>query len=194
MTRSLTPSIGSWGSDSAGLERLPACEATAHVLVFRDDGSDNIDPNTLWDMFSGIEAAAGDYIMFRLRSPYFGSPNWEAAMCMERADWYTSQYLSFAQSQQTEFSGGWSKWWRNSSGGAAWSGPTTGSYPNRFGQNCFESYDWCVEDGLGAIQDLAVRPRQSSTCEAYYASRGGCGGDWQLTIKIAGDRQTACGF
>jgi hypothetical protein len=48
---------------------------------------------------------------------------------------------------------------------------------------------------LGGLGALAIRPQQGNICEIYLDERGGCSiGDWQLTIKIAGDRQSACGF
>jgi len=192
MTRAFTPHAGSWGVDSEELERTLSCGNTDHVFVFMQDDNNNIDASALGRMLDGIVVETDDYIMFRIRSPFFGDPNWEVATCMERADWYRDRYLE-SRSSGIHVSGVWQKWWRVSEGDTLWSGPDSRGYTHRYGNDCFESSSWCVADRLGGIGELGVRPGASS-CEAYYEPERGCGSDWQLTIKIAGDRQAACGF
>jgi hypothetical protein len=89
-------------------------------------------------------------------------------------------------------SGSWNKWFRAGTG--SWSAASTMGYPNYFGTACYEAWSWCGEYGLGDLL-LDVRPALQGVCEIT-DDHSGCtvNGSWRLTIHIADDRQTACGF
>ena len=88
-------------------------------------------------------------------------------------------------------SGSWNKWYRNVSG--AWSGPTTAGSLNYFGGDCYETWSWCGEYGLGNLL-LDVRPSGPAACEIADDNSGCNGGTWRLTIRVSSDRAAACGF
>jgi hypothetical protein len=197
MVRALDPNTGSWGTGT-GAPRSLSCTDEDHALVFRDTAQDNLPADSLLDLFSGIPANSNDHIFIEIRSPYYGSPDFQIARCMERADWYIETYVNNAVGNHTVFSEGWSKWWIPFGAGGQWSGPDNSPLANDYGFNCFEDFSWCVEPELAAVlgQDFpAVRPGDSQGCESYESLFFGCGDSfWQMTIKVGRDRLSACGF
>ncbi len=218
LVRPLTPHAGSWGQNSAGIERSflcgsesacsdgvdndldgptdcddPDCLTDAacqpDVFSFTDTGADDIAVTGLFSFFTALSATPSDYIFFEIVGNV-GAYAW----CGQQASLYRNAYLSLAPAAGVLNSGGWTKWYRTPATGNNWVGPFLAAFANSYGASCFEGYSWCSEPGLGG-QALTVRPAAAGTCEVFHTSQGGCGnGTWQLTIKVAPSRLSACGF
>lgn len=187
LVRAYTPSTGSWGRDSAGVERVGICSTPPQVFSFVDTTADDLAATALQEFFETLGVSPSDYIFFEIRG---GSPS-DGAICAERADAYRDGYLAFAQTGGAIISEGWNKWHRSESG--PWSPASIFGWFNLFGPDCFEEFAWCPEDGLEG-RSLAARPAAAGSCEAYDNLHGCGNGSWTLTIKVAADRLAACGF
>ena len=110
---------------------------------------------------------------------------------MQRPDFYRDNYLSMALGGGLQVSGPWQKWFRLTNGD--WIGPETSELPNSYGQTCGRVYSWCPEWGLGGMSYWIDRAGTTNTCEVRNTAHGCLSGD-RLTIRIAADRMTACGF
>jgi len=221
LVRANGPYVGSWGRRSSGVERSGACLAESacadgidndgdlrtdcqdrdcanaseciHTFTFVDTPGSDIAPNALYTFFSGFTVDPSAYILFWIDQPNLGRIN---AWCSERADFYRDGYLAHAGSGNFIYTGAWTIWWNNSAPQATWSESASGSYPNGFGPACAgRQFAWCSQSGLGGLPSRVVDPAMSGSCQLYDASVGGCGnGTWSLTIRVAPNRQAACGF
>jgi hypothetical protein len=166
-------------------------EAASDFVASRtyvDGGGDDIADNSLKTFFESISVSPNDHIMFEVSGASSGNGAW----CAERADWYKSQYLAFAPSSGLAMSGPWQKWSRSE--GGAWSSPITQGFKNSYGSECLpgSTLAWCSEWDLGE-RFLAVMPANTGGDESYALGFSN-GRNWKVTVRIAPDRRTACGF
>jgi hypothetical protein len=89
--------------------------------------------------------------------------------------------------------GSWNKWARTE--GETWFGPSTASYDNRMGGDCYSApFAWCPDEYLiaGGWQPIA-NPVGFGACEALLGTN--CSdGTWNFSLKIGPDRLETCGF
>ncbi len=196
LVRAFAPHLGSWGQTSAGVER----SACAPTFSFVDTPADDIAPDALYRFFEALQASPTDYILYKIDEPNLGLVN---AWCSSRADFYRSNYLSYAQygGIGNWFSQTWPKWWKSSATALQWA-PVDPFAIDYYGALCgayAEPYTWCAQSGLGGLPPRTVDPSHVGgpypTCEILDWAATGCGdGTWRLTIRIAPTRQEACGF
>jgi hypothetical protein len=158
------------------------------TYTFTDTVYDDVSTTSLYEWFAAQSLSSSSYIYFSIS----GSSSYDGAWCSERADWYQSNYLTYAASGYSVTSGSWNKWYRTETGG--WNGPTTASYTNFFGSPCDGyAYSWCSEWGVGGLYNGAMPEGTTGSGESY--SYGwSSGANWVLTIKVGSDRYSACGF
>ncbi len=222
LNRPLAPCLGSWGQNSALVERTvcaseictnaidddgdslidcadsdcaahPACQPK--VFTFVDGVGDDIATTAFAAFLQPLTVTANDYF-------YFGivEPDWSrtVAWCAQNAAFYRSSYLLYAPTQGSVPSGTWSRWRRAPITGNAWAGPFNTSLANDFGNNAFGEYSWCSEQFPNEPQNCLF-PDRVNDCEAYDLATGACAASagthsWTVTIRIAPTRLAACGF
>lgn len=222
LNRPTAPCLGSWGKDSAGNERPVICGAEGacangldddsdgsadcldtdcagsapcltYQFAFTDTSFDNITNTALVNFFSNAITSPGSYIFVQFVEGTFRSIAW----CSANAEFYKTQYLTLGPTSGSVSSGTWSKWRKSNFTGYLWEGPDTTAHLNRYGTTCHSAYAWCSET-FPTEPRLELRPSLTSTCECYDAGTSSCSGggadSWQVTIKISGTRQNACGF
>jgi hypothetical protein len=155
------------------------------IFTFVDTSSIDLSATALRDFFNANPVTSSDWIFFEVKGGSSGG-----AWCAERADWYSSNYVSLAGGSSTATSGSWNKWHRSQTG--SWTGPVTAGYLNYFGSGCASSaWNWCSEWGLGS-RYLGVMPGRSGG--ESYASTFASGSGWEFTLKTGGARADVCGF
>ena len=215
LVQSNVPHTGSLGRNSAGQERtticgtendcdngidddgdgltdcddLPDCyrkgPCDAAILQYVDTTGDDVETDAMESYFSSFPVTPADYLGLSIEFPSRGS----FATCVERADFYRDSYLALAASSGTVVSGAWRKWYRVD--GGAWIGPTTDGFENWYGALCTGPYSWCSEYDLGG-HVIGVDPGQLRICEGFdYIT---CEDGALLTLSVAPDRLSACGF
>jgi N-acetylneuraminic acid mutarotase len=216
LVRARNPYTGSWGQNSALVERgemcgpevcgdgldndadgfvdcedVASCFRTAAcptaTLQFLDGPTDDLAPAALASFLGGVDLLPTDFIALRLEGGYSSDFEW----CAERADFFRNTYLALSPTGGSAPSQGWQVWSRT--GGGSWTGPVADTYVNYYGAQCFGPYSWCSEVGLGG-RAPTIDPDDELACEArdpWY----GCGaGDVRLTIVVGAGRLAVCGF
>jgi N-acetylneuraminic acid mutarotase len=185
LVRPYTPHLGSFGRDSSGAERKDPCGR--HEFRFQDTAQDDIGTGELKAFFTSVATTPSDFIHVSLAGPGFPDFEW----CAERADFFRDQYMALASTGGLAVSGGWNVWYRES--GGSWTGPVVDEFQNYFGDQCLRTYSWCPEVLLGD-RSIAINPDDLTACEASDLINGCGGGELLLSITIARDRSSACGF
>jgi hypothetical protein len=219
LVRSLSPFPGSWGANSAGVERgftcgnetqctdgldndldghddcedpdcLSAPACQPQAFTFTDTFADDIVDTAVFDFFTGIAAAPTDYLFFEILKPTGSS-----SLCAARADFYRDSYLLYAPTGSSLPSGSWEKWFRLPATGGNWVIDNS-SYLNRFGAGCFVNYSWCPEYGgfFGRFFQIVHPAHFNPSCETVDALVGCSNGTWQFTLKVGPSRLATCGF
>ncbi|HXU10573.1 MAG TPA: hypothetical protein VN898_01285 [Candidatus Binatia bacterium] len=221
LDRPIAPCLGSWGQNSAGVERTsvctgeicgngldddhdgaadcldvdcagsPACQTA--VFSFVDTAADDIPDTALFDFFQSHPAGLLDYILFQVVEP-----GQTAAWCSQNAAYYRNTYLSSATTGGFFLSGSWQKWHRSMTTGNAWVGPDTTGHSNSYGYEALGTNSWCSEE-FPFDMSLCVIPGLHDYCEVADAAFSfDCNQStqipWTLTIRTASSRQAACGF
>ena len=217
LVRATQPLLGSWGQDSAGVERAGVCgpeicddgvdndgdgaaDCADAADCFRQDGcasatlqysdgpGDDVTSGVLESFFMSLAVLPSDFI--HLSSTGGLEPDFE--WCAERADAFVMNYLSFAVGGGSVPSEGWQVWYRPGSGGM-WNGPVVDDFVNYYGTHCLGAHSWCSETGLGEF-GLFVNPADEFECEAGDVYSG-CGtGTAVVVITVGATRLSACGF
>jgi hypothetical protein len=156
-------------------------------LRFQDGVQDDVAPDEVHDFLTSIQADASDFIHVSLSGAGFRDFDW----CAERADFFRDQYVLLAPTGGLAVSEGWNVWSREDEG--PWIGPVADSFENYFGDQCFGQYSWCSEVLL-ENRSIAIHPGDAAVCEASDLVDGCGSGDVVLSIVIAPNRTSACGF
>jgi hypothetical protein len=221
MNRPLAPCSGSWGQDSALVERTvcpgeictngvdddgdsltdcadpdcaadPVCQPA--VFSFVDGTGDDIATTAFHDFLQPLTPGSGDYFFFEIDEQGWGR---NVAWCAENAAFYRTAYLDFAQTAGSVYSGNWSRWYRAPSTANVWTGPYVLPLLNEYGDNSFGEGSWCSEQFPSDPRNCLF-PDRTNDCEAYDLTTGACaislGEPWTVTIRIAATRLAACGF
>lgn len=158
---------------------------------FTDTTSDDVATDSLYDFFSGLGTVdSTDYIMVEIDGG--SSTTLDGAWCSERADWYVSNYITYASGSTTLSSGSWNKWSRAI--GGSWSAATTTSRSNYFGSGCdTNAYSWCSEWGIGG-KSLGIMPGNKTSNGESYTSGWSNGRSYEVKVVVGPRRKDVCGF
>lgn len=159
----------------------------AKEFYFVDNSSDNIAQTDFTTFLNTFTPDTSWYIFFEVQASCQASID---AWCAERADWYRTNYLTYASGGTTTASSTWNKWYRTGTGGA-WTNTTSG-FTNYWGTSCGGVYSWCSEWGMGG-HNLAIMPAQTAGNECY-STCGYNNGSGYAKIRFAPTRLAACGF
>jgi hypothetical protein len=180
--RPIESHVGSWGADSTGEQRHFSC--ISYVWDFVDTTDDDVGSSSLYEFLDASPAGPSDYIRVWVYA-------W--GWCAARADFYRESYLQLAPVGGTANSGNWPKWHRRSPS-LPWVGPDSASYPNQFGNACWNlrPYGWSSERGLLEGLQLFINPDDPTFCEAEFIDTGCFATVMAAEVRIAGTYADAC--